>query len=124
MRLDRKRSGIVNEPTKEQIQKFWQWCGFIDLRGKTVAGDSWQYPNGGKGNLPKLDLNNLFKYAVPKIFVDSQGGIEFQYYPGILRCILTTECEAGFDETPTENERFDPALALFWAIWSVIDGQD
>ena len=115
------------EPTPGQQQEFWEGCGFEQLPygnkdyhyEQTVKTMNWTHPLLEYGSiefLPRIDLNNLFKYAVPKLYKDGQGGVEFRYYPGTLRCVLTTECEAGFEETQTSNKEFNPALALFWAL--------
>lgn len=58
----------ADKPTQEQIKRFWEWCGlkgYCALWGcfrKSPENCSvctyWHYR--------KLDLNNLFKYAVPK----------------------------------------------------------
>lgn len=119
----------MTEPTKEQLQKFWEWCGFKYVFGEMVRTGEfteqnyyWESPTGKKYfELPQLDLNHLFKYAVPK--VQDVGGCwiqteydkntqEFQY----RACIYMVGGYFGVGISK------DPALALFWAIWKVIDG--
>jgi len=116
------------EPTKEQIQKFWEWCGFQYARnGSTeLIADVEFYKSPVDGHLMTLqpvDLNNLFKYAVPKL----------------TRCELWTNLDldeethnlvqGSFGALTSINHKFgngestDPALALFWAIWEVINGK-
>ena len=46
----------MKEPTEAQIEELWEWCGFYDVE------DGVPPPIG----TPPIDLNNLFKYAVPK----------------------------------------------------------
>ena len=131
----------MTEPTKEQKQKFWEWCGFVykdmgytrksgfNYHGKVFEHDiqvfHWVTETVDFGeHLPPIDLNSLFKWAVPKLIkpADSQGGIEFQYYPGGLKCIVTVESEPGFESYESfQPKEFDPAIVLFWAIWSVIN---
>jgi hypothetical protein len=48
---------MSKEPTPEETEKFWEWCGFR-LVGKSITRSS---------DFPDIDLNNLFKYAVPKL---------------------------------------------------------
>lgn len=68
----------MEEPTKEQIKKFWEYF------------DDWiEYPS--------IDLNNIFKYIVPKL--KKEGDI-------------------------LEAENSEPALALFWAIYRIIENDD
>jgi len=115
------------QPTSEQNKEFWFKLGYrldnvgwyVPFKESAVA----DYYIGYTTEMP-IDLNNLFKYAVPKLFKDGQGGVEFRYYPARLVCVLTTECEAGFDETETYSGEFDPTLALFWAIYEIIKEGD
>jgi len=111
----------MSEPTQEQIEEFWEWCGFrfVDDRLYDSTLQEWQvhYPDGEwhhdyKKNISNLiDLNNLFKYAVPKLneyeisFVKNEVCIFFEYDPTSPKCYVST------------NK--DTALALFWALWQV-----
>jgi len=66
--------------------------------------------------LPEIDLNNLFKWAVPKL-----SGLSLTtFYTPDFKAI--EHYEAWVDIKGRENEVMnkDPALALFWAIWKVI----
>jgi len=106
------------KPTKEQEQKFWQGYGFEKQILPSVSynrpdGYYWLYPNKSFSNvLPKIDLNNLFKYAVPKLAklgYDDIGliysGYDQQYYAKSFRGRI------GY----THKDK-DPAIALFWAL--------
>uniref|UniRef100_A0A6M3JNV7 Uncharacterized protein n=1 Tax=viral metagenome TaxID=1070528 RepID=A0A6M3JNV7_9ZZZZ len=56
---------VSEKPTNEQIKEFWEWCGF-----KVALGKLYWYPDkefSPARRLPSVDLNNLFKYAVPKL---------------------------------------------------------
>lgn len=120
----------MKEPTKEQLKEFWEWCGEhvhdfssedygllgeVDCKtcGKSNlaydddSGHMWHYI----GELPHpLDLNNLFKYAVPKLdfaYIEWDG----THY----------ECDASMGEKfSIRTSSKDPALALFQAMWEVI----
>ena len=58
----------TKQPTQGQIKEFWEWCGC-----KLVNGHDYYYwlfldRSTIKGAAePDIDLNNLFKYAVPLI---------------------------------------------------------
>lgn len=111
------------KPTDKQIKKFWAWCGF---RLEADIDFFWWYlPDGGHlplGEQPALDLNNLFKYAVPKL---DELGYAFELY----RWHEVDWKNAGYGArvyrytpiVPQPTIMGDPALALFWAIWGVID---
>ena len=108
----------MNEPTQEQIKEFWEWCG-LHYHGE--AGELLVYaPDGTVFNCgqPRIDLNNLFKYAVPKL--DKMGNHL------ILRSHVYSESLVDSPDYEAEiaggikSHSIDPALALFWAIWKVI----
>jgi len=90
----------------EELKRFWEWCGFKWLFGgewryeefKTTNG-WWESPTGKRYlELPPIDLNNLFKWAMTKLD-------QANYYKALSSIFLKQE---------------DPALALFWAINKVI----
>jgi hypothetical protein len=118
-------TGGKMEPSKEQIKEFWEWCGFKKLDNPT-ADVKWAYcyPDGNLysfKSFPPIDLNNLFKWAVPKLInKDGQGGVAFRQYPDGLMCVIALESQTGFDEHKIFRADKDPALALFWAIYKVI----
>lgn len=102
------------QPTKEQIKKLWEWCGiYEDLDGW------WIYPDGIKRrHKPPLDLNNLFKCAVPmtqKMGLELRlyGGEEGENFHAMFRALFS--CLVGCTQSK------DPALALLWAIWKVAE---
>jgi len=112
----------VEKPTQEQIREFWEWCGFERARFEpTVKGVSkyqyevgyWVYPDNitdkmiWSQELPSIDLNNLFKYAVPKL--DKELALT------ILRSWV-------FNILTTKPAKDNPALALFWPIYKVMKG--
>jgi len=107
----------LNKPTEEQIKELWEWCGFgIDGVG------IWHCPDGitELGGMPKVTLDNLFKWAVPKVFRVGYNNLE---------CRLDSRRDGdGYMWILTSPYRLnvrseyltDPALALFWAIYKVI----
>jgi len=115
------------KPTKEQIKKFWEWCGFYQERVKEVydIGYSTMWRNN-KGYwhsaLPPIDLNNLFKYAVPKLI---ELNYSFDIWNGSHQMISLID-EWGVQlSLPTRVFHTEIqetlALALFWAINKAIE---
>ena len=102
----------MGEPTREQIKKFAEWCGFTDI-GVFVGRPGWDgVSHDGEFKVIDIDLNNLFKYAVPST-------------------ILTLIRAYGVREDEVIKEFFgrwlkwyeivdDFGLALFWSIWEII----
>ena len=108
------------EPTQEQLKKFWEWCGFkwiIDIHSnywsETQDYSHWKNPDGKDCKFPDITLDNLFKYAVPKL-------VRYK-----LECadMMNKTHRATFwtgATTYVEVDSNKPELALFWAIYSVI----
>lgn len=118
------------KPSEKEIREFWEWCGgqwwsihpLEDykggecewFRGEVLLPDA-------KGDMPhfvmcdnkarprNVDLNNLFKYAVPKL--------------RSWDCIIDWAIEMVHAYADGRTLK-DPALALFWAIWKVIKGEE
>jgi len=58
-------------PTEEQVKEFWEWCGFGDVHYNSLGAISQKWsgrkkPYGEWYYLP-IDLNNLDRWAVPKV---------------------------------------------------------
>jgi len=110
----------MDKPTKEQIKEFWEWCGV-----KQDSDRSWRDANG-LGVListvqPDLDLNSLFKFAMPKLPKDYDIYLSRHWEkPGIYSCCIQNIIRKGFRPIFVEDE--DPALALFWVIQEVTHG--
>ena len=126
------------KPTQEQIKEFWEWCGLIHINNpipieaanscEAIAIDKplngWYCPDYAKGTsklisfkeTPIIDLNNLFKWAVPKL---EEIGLDIELKRTIepkWRVIISNYT----DRPPTMGDDDNPALALFWAIWKVV----
>ena len=121
----------LTKPTKEQQKILWEWCGF-----KLVNGIVWIDESDNRIHKESpIDLNNLFKYAVPKVVYIRGGGhpctvsiligsgteLVGEYRAEISNSTLYKTPEYT---TPRYSIAFDkdPTLALFWAIWEVIHG--
>ena len=114
----------MSEPTKEQIKWFWEQCGFYQHSSsyhfeKTEKVLDWCTPEGAviyqvslKGMLPRIDLNNLFEYAVP-----NNWSIDF-YFGIAHNCIIALPSGKEFDGSGRSYSE-----ALFWAIYKALGGE-
>ena len=120
----------MSKPTQEQLTQFWKWCGFKPKEGYS---NCWEAPSNKRSlyaRLPAVDLNNLFKWAVPKVYaMDNFWLIDYQL-TGLAKTIPTVSAHSWSilfsashetDDVTRESVGDDPALALFWAIWQVIE---
>jgi hypothetical protein len=120
----------MNEPTREQIQKFWEWCGFKQKREYHDNGKSyyeyWVCQDYEEFELPTIDLNNLFRWAVPEAMECNSNFIDLQIRryiaPGYDDLLTSYMCEIWSDNGQGSIVRQAglPELALFWAIWEVL----
>ena len=108
-----------SQPSENQIREFWEWCGFEHLPCSQITRERcWVDPIEGDHTKerPPIDLNNLFKYAVPKLrYADIIKPDGKDTYGASVR---NGEGIVGKQGYNFDNE--DPALALFWAIYEVI----
>jgi len=119
----------IIEPTQEQIKEFWEWCGLVHISNpiKEVANsceamamdtplNGWYKPDYSKGSselvslreVPKIDLNNLFKYACED---DWEIHFYFDKSAQDYNCIITVPNEREFEGAGNTY-----ALALFRAL--------
>lgn len=122
---------------KEEIKEFWEWCGFTYIDKKLnerwiftpegtnqkieVYGDRYITPNKSSvvGWLPMIDLNNLFKYAVPKLINDGwEIFISYDQFFNTWYAELNHPNKQAILEESKEVEG-----ALFYAIQEVIKCQ-
>ena len=113
------------KPTEEQTKRLWERCR---LR---KDGNFWYDPKGKQlsEELLPLDLNNLFRWAMPKLdhkyaYVLMQDSIchedeEFWACEIYKSCLLSWQTG---ERIVTVDDK-DPALALFWAIYKVMEGK-
>ena len=125
----------MNKPTNEQIEEFWEWCGWnweVSPPNICELGSIRYYHLAGKESrfdgYPDVDLNNLFRWAVPKM---DYAEINYDYRQSEVLGKGYKETHSDFiysasvsldvyDEKHADVENIDPALALFWAIYEVI----
>ena len=98
----------MDKPTQKQIKKFWEGYGLYKKNGKV---EWWaELP------FPPIDLNNLFKYAVPKL--DGAWAVRLVHYVDSVNWHAElTYGTLKYGEIKVADR--DPALALFWALWQV-----
>lgn len=117
------------KPTDEQIKEFWEWCGFVDTFEGDTGAYYWTAPNdGGYGvDLPPIDLNNLFRWAVPKL---QDKGYMVELYAFECKDFrvriynVTYSAPESWRDPIVEVKNEDPALSLFWAIYEVINAKE
>lgn len=108
------------EPTQEQLKKFWVWCVFkyrkdMSYSDRLVWVRVWEYPDTTLlDTLPKPTLDNLFRYAVPKLTDIRMHRLV--YVNGEVAYTFEVNYQSEWSIANDEK----PELALFWAIWEVI----
>lgn len=114
---------MKEQPTKEQIKEFWEWYG---VKGKYFVHDTYGEFGGRVTGVkyPPIDLNSLFKWAVPKLqskFTYPEVSFEYGVH-GNMTVICRVEYSSFVDKEMkivAKVEDKDVALALFWALWKV-----
>jgi len=112
----------MDKPTKTQIREFWKPYGFrLISRGKLLQSgirsvDVWQYPDGTTGFTPGIDLNNLFRWAVPTAI-----GLLESRFDALTNKIRALELlfQKWLDKI---REGYSDEDALFWALYPYIKG--
>ena len=121
--------GQTNQPTPEQVQKFWEWCGwrtikrsFLHYSPEQIASPKSLSLEYAVTSFPPIDLNSLFKWAVPKVEEIYCFSLELlDNGTGTFRVAIYQHV---FDSKIWFGHNTDPALALFWAIWQVMESED
>ncbi len=126
--LKEKLMAKLTEPTKAQIKEFLEQCGFKFTPHLSSKGNTYKtteimgYPDGFrhivyKGESPPIDLNNLFKWAVPLALIKI-GTVMFENMSverarGVLFRLWLRKLDEGMSDED----------ALFWTIWEVIHNE-
>ena len=116
---------MARQPTQEQVKEFWFKFGlrcdnvgwYVPINEVDAVPD---YYIGGLST-PDLDLNNLFKYAVPKLEplgynLLINNDLEML---GWSVCCSNTKSECSIASPMVHCELGEIALALFWVLWQV-----
>ncbi len=138
------------QPTEAEVRKFWEWCGLVHVDNYSESEiaivnsceammldkpfGGWYKPDYTKGTselvslktVPNINLNNIFKYAVPKLMDDGITYLDIQTRRHIIpnegfRNNYTVEIWSDSGQPTIRVIKSDPALALFWAIMEVIN---
>lgn len=112
----------MRKPTKIQIKEVWEGCGLHYTEPYWVDDNNNLafYGETHSELLGNLDLNNLFKYAVPFLIEElatsmaSKGAVDLDF----CRLWIMTHWLRTWNDNPE-----DPALALFWTCYPVITGK-
>lgn len=116
----------MTELTQEQTEEFWRRCGakFIPAKFDNCY-DSWLFPDGRSFivsaiyPVPPFDLNNLFRYAVPRL-LEQKHTLTLVAIPGYFFVELQQAIGHPISYLKKSFKDKDPAIALSWAIWEVI----
>jgi len=101
-------------PSNEEIKEFWEWCGFTYIMNYDDSSiiEECRSPIGER-LVPTIDLNNLFRYAVPFLF--SMGlQTHLASMSSTNHIAKITDAFGKFEDVISVAK--DPALALFWAL--------
>ena len=114
------------QPTQEQIKEFWEWCNpalfrYIHPSEQSKARARGEIFASYPVTLQTIDLNNLFKYAVPKVKSVELKVVNLENTGNLSGWYCSAQvANKQIGEIKHSGIQNDPALALFWAIWSVI----
>ncbi len=104
------------KPNNEQIKESWEWCGleytapyWVEVDGVVAF-----YGESKPEYLGSINLNNLFKYAVPKAVEELRIRPDVRHIHNAYGKLFNMWLEKMF-----YTNYKDPALALFWALWQV-----
>ena len=97
------------EPTEVEIKEFWEGNGL------TFDKYGWHWKHDWFPSALPIDLNNLFKYAVPKV-------MEYYKAESTLGYLQTANylMEEWVSDWLDSDNAYNPDLALFWALWAVM----
>jgi len=122
---------MANEPTQKQVKEFWEWCGFRQLQWANIG---WHYEQtkkvmnwthdlleyGSLDFLPRIDLNNLFKYEP---ITEKGYRIELIRYKrkadDVINAGNIAIIKDGAGEIVAMWVKETLEDALFWALWQV-----
>ena len=122
---------MTDKPTEAQQQWFWEQCGLTfstendgTVRSYDPDGNFLCFGYPDMGLIVALGL--LFKYAVPKAIVRIMGMFHWEYEDLAYKHLFRLWYEELLHSSERPNSEMMvtyPALALFWAIYSVLGGK-
>ena len=112
---------------QEDLIRFWNWVG-CERKPHPLAfdddGKMWLYPDGFyMPNLPVLDLNNIYRYAIPKLQKMGYHTELTSYNDGITQARIFTIINVEKTNNVACVESKSPTEALYNAIMKVIDNE-
>ena len=115
----------MEEPTKEQQRWLWEQCGYV---GKLESIQPVEGQREGRFVYvsPPVNLNNLLKFAVPKLqpevikLVPVNDGVTS--YADKWGCILIPKGWGNHISVISDSP--DPAVALWWALFKALGGKE
>lgn len=127
---------------QEELIRFWTWCGFkehnkyfhyeLSKRVKSWVDSLGELSNKdqcfGRGNLPELTLDNIYKWAIPKLqekgYIVELTALEHKGFEAKILSIFQSSREPEEYYEPIAEFRADnPKEALYQAIMKVIDSE-
>ena len=113
---------MTEEISRERQEALWEWCGWHhwDSPNEYIATNWWHSPDKTDDrlhNLPPIDLNSLFKFAVPKL-----NHWELHKWGDKGETILAkvNYIKHGYTKSGRVEDK-DPAIALFLVIEKVME---
>ena len=108
---------------QEDLIRFWNWVG-CERKPHPLAfdddGKMWLYPDGFyMPNLPVLDLNNIYRYAIPKLQKEGYATELTAYEHKGFKVRIAHIIRPNFYQTESDS----PTEALYNAIMKVIDNE-
>lgn len=102
---------------KEMEREFWELCGFKYIYKATNGGYYYyEYQGGSNKPLPPIDLNNLWKFAVPKAL---EILARLGFVPPIMKLFQLWYDQLVSISGDSNNTQYS-ALALFQVLYSVL----
>lgn len=125
------------ESTQKQLEKFWEKCGFKHNVPFPELSERQDIPNPERflveqwyiagiycGKIPDLTIDNLFKYAVPKLGLVTVSIYPDKWIEGPTRWCVELKSNSNKFSMFKRVSRIRLELALFWAIWEVLKQEE
>jgi len=117
---------MSNQPTSEQTQWVWEQCGFEFWKPVENGAYDILFPDGSLclGKMVGIDLNNLIRYAVPKLNEQGYYIVEIsQDYPN-WEVIIEGHNQVFSNAKVGESQDHKLEDALFWACFKCFGGKE
>ena len=114
---------------QKDLERFWKWCGFREatcylpnvwLRPDDAVSGTISWADWPDYRLPPIDLNSLFKWAVPKLYAINHYYELLQWNTNKHKVVINKKT-VEWTATVATSVADTPEEALFRAILAVID---